>query len=227
MGSQGMPGTSGERPDGPVVRNELAGAAGGVVQAGTVSGGVHYHLPTHGVPVPRQLASAPVAFVGRVAELRRLTSALESGSGAVVLSAVAGAGGIGKTWLALRWAHAHRERFPDGQLFVDLQGSRPRRRPWSPPSRYGDSSTRSASIRAHSADPHARAALYRSLVAGKRMLIVLDNAADAAQVEPLLPGSPGCTVLVTSRRRLTGLIARHGACPSGSTGSPTPRPVSC
>ena len=162
-------------------------------------------------PVPRQLPARPRLFAGRERELARLTAALDSG-GVMVISALAGAGGIGKTWLALHWAHQHLDRFPDGQLFVDLHGFSPT-----------DAPTPTATavrgfLDAFGVDPgripadlEAQAALYRSLVAGRRMLIVLDNAADADQVVPLLPGSTTCTVLVTSRRTLTTLITRHDA----------------
>jgi hypothetical protein len=164
---------------------------------------------------PRQLPAAPRYFVGRADELAALNSALDDSAeagGTVPISALAGAGGIGKTALALRWAHSNLPRYLDGQLFVDLQGFSPAGLPVEPAvavrsflAAFGVDSGRLP------ADLDAQAALYRSLVAGKRMLIVLDNAVDAAQVVPLLPGSPTCTVLVTSRRHLTSLITRHGA----------------
>ncbi|MEV0675440.1 BTAD domain-containing putative transcriptional regulator [Actinosynnema sp. NPDC050436] len=165
---------------------------------------------------PRQLPAAPRSFTGQVEEFAVLTNALDSatiGKGAtVVISALAGAGGIGKTWLALHWAHQHVDRFPDGQLFVDLQGFSPTDEPMDP----------AVAVRgfldALGVDPDrippdldAQATLYRSLVADRRMLVVLDNAATAEQVVPLLPGTPTCTVLVTGRHRLASLIDRHGA----------------
>ncbi|MEU4524607.1 BTAD domain-containing putative transcriptional regulator [Amycolatopsis sp. NPDC024027] len=179
-------------------------------------------------PVPRQLPAPPRWFTGRDTELARLDQALtaelaegpqpastgsETGAGTtVVISAIGGAGGIGKTWLALAWAHRHTEGFPDGQLFVDLHGFSPTQQPMAA----------AVAVRgfldALGVDPDriptdldAQAALYRSLVADRRMLIVLDNAATAEQVVPLLPGSPSCTVLVTCRTRLASLIDRHGA----------------
>jgi hypothetical protein len=103
-----------------------------VVQAHTITGGIHHYSAMAGRPVPRQLPAAPAAFIGRVVELAELTAALDQASGAggtVVISALARAGGIGKTWLALHWAHAHRDRFPDGQLFVDLCGFSPAGQP--------------------------------------------------------------------------------------------------
>ncbi|MGM1061848.1 BTAD domain-containing putative transcriptional regulator [Saccharothrix sp. Mg75] len=161
---------------------------------------------------PRQLPGAPTSFVGRQDELAALDENLARSSRAVVISAIAGSGGIGKTWLALHWAHRYADRFPDGQLFVDLRGFSPDRRPMDP----------SVAIRGFldalgvepgrvPVAPHAQGALFRSLVADRRLLVVLDNAVDTAQVAPLLPGTDSCLVLVTSRNQLSGLISGHGA----------------
>ncbi|HWO66287.1 MAG TPA: BTAD domain-containing putative transcriptional regulator, partial [Umezawaea sp.] len=165
-------------------------------------------------PLPRQLPAPPRWFTGRGIELDRLDQALSAtpADAMVMISAIGGAGGIGKTWLALAWAHQHAERFPDGQLFVDLHGFSPTQEPMAP----------AVAVRgfldALGVDPDriptdldAQAALYRSLVAKRRMLVVLDNAATTEQVIPLLPGSPTCTVLITGRTRLASLIDRHGA----------------
>lgn len=163
-------------------------------------------------PVPRQLLAAPPHFVGRDNELSRLTEDLSDVGGTVLISALAGAGGIGKTALALRWAHDNLPRYPDGQLFVDLQGFSPTGNPTDPATAIrGFLAALGVEPGSVPPDLQAQAALYRSLTSGKRMLIVLDNAADATQVTPLLPGSPTCTVLVTSRRRLPSLITLHGA----------------
>lgn len=165
-----------------------------------------------GPPVPRQLPAEPPGFTGRAGDLAVLDELLLLGdrAGSAVV-AVSGTGGVGKTALALRWAHRAADRFPDGQLYVDLRGySRDRPRPAE--------DALGALLRSLGVAPAAvppgldeRAAAYRSLLAGRRMLVLLDNAHAAAQVRPLLPGAAGCAVLVTSRDRLAGLVARDGA----------------
>ncbi|WP_053716125.1 ATP-binding protein [Saccharothrix sp. NRRL B-16348] len=165
--------------------------------------------------IPRQLPALPHSFTGRADELASLTALLDrdvTGGGAVVVSAIGGAGGIGKTWLVLQWAHQHLHRFPDGQLFVDLAGFSPDSEPMHPMVAVrGFLDALGVEPGRIPVDPHAQTALFRSMVADRRLLVVLDNAVDTAQVIPLLPGSPTSTVLVTSRNRLTGLITRHGA----------------
>jgi tetratricopeptide (TPR) repeat protein/transcriptional regulator with XRE-family HTH domain len=167
-------------------------------------------------PAPRQLPTAVADFTGRAAELQRLTQVLESaaasGPGTVAISAISGMAGVGKTALALYWAHQVAGRFPGGQLYVNLRGFDP----------SGTPVTAAEAIRGFldalgvapervPASPEAQAGLYRSLLAGRRMLIVLDNARDEQQVRPLLPASAGTLVLVTSRSQLTGLAAADGA----------------
>ncbi|ONI92246.1 transcriptional regulator, SARP family protein [Saccharothrix sp. ALI-22-I] len=167
------------------------------------------------VVVPRQLPTAPGPFIGRHGELDRLDATLRDSSNeraGVVISVIAGAGGIGKTWLALHWAHRHADRFPDGHLFVDLRGFSPDERPMNPEAALrGFIDALGVDPRRIPSDLHAQAAMFRSLIAGKRMLLVLDNAADTAQVTSLLPGSPTCSVVITSRNTLSGLITAHGA----------------
>ena len=208
--------TAGDRPDdaGPsAAETSRAVVAGPVVQAGTISGGVHHHPPpARQVPRPRQLPASPASFVGRTNELDALSTSLADGGNTVLISALAGAGGIGKTWLAVQWAHTHADRFPDGQLFVDLRGFSPDGAPLDPLTAV-DGFLDALGIEPGriSGGLAEHAALYRSLVAGKRMLIVLDNAGTTEQVELLLPGTTTCTVLVTSRKTLTSLIIRYGA----------------
>jgi DNA-binding SARP family transcriptional activator/Tfp pilus assembly protein PilF len=174
-------------------------------------------VPTASTVKPRQLPAAPRSFTGRARELARLSAALdeqpESG-GTLAISAIGGVGGVGKTWLALHWAHQHIDRFPDGQLYINLRGFDPAGEPV--PSRTavrGFLDALGVAPAAVPADEDAQTGLFRSLMADRRILILLDNARDTAQVLPLLPGSPTCVVLVTSRQQLTGLISAHGAHP--------------
>lgn len=198
------------------VRNEVHASIGGhLVQAGVIHGDVHIHSSRDLTVVPRQLPAAPRWFTGRAPELDALTAALggstETGT-TLVISAIGGAGGIGKTWLALQWAHRHVERFPDGQLFVDLRGFAPAGEPMpSADAVRGFLDALGVDPAGIPIDLDAQVGLYRSLIAGRKMLILLDNARDTAQVAPLLPGHSDCTVLVTSRRHLAGLVSGHGA----------------
>jgi DNA-binding SARP family transcriptional activator len=179
--------------------------------------------PSPVLPVPAQLPPTIAGFAGRDAELTSLDAILPpdvpagAGAGAhpaAVISAITGTAGVGKTTLALHWAHHVRERFPDGQLYVNLRGFDP-----SGPAMDPDQALR-AFLDAFEVPPdrvpedlEAQAGLYRSLLSGKRVLVVLDNARDAGQVRPLLPGASGCLALVTSRNQLTGLVAAEGAYP--------------
>ncbi len=169
-----------------------------------------------GVPVPREVPADVPAFTGRTRELadldRMLTAAADrAGPAAVVISAVSGTAGVGKTALAVTWAHRNQNRFPDGQLYVNLRG-------YDPGLPVSAADALAGFLRALGvagtdipAEADERAARYRSLLAGRRMLVVLDNACEVEQVRPLLPGNPACMVLVTSRDSLAGLVARHGA----------------
>ncbi|WP_117210733.1 ATP-binding protein [Allorhizocola rhizosphaerae] len=166
------------------------------------------------VAPPQQLPAAPRLFTGRDSPLAELDSALhaQADGGTVVVTAIGGLGGVGKTWLAVRWAHDNLDRFPDGQLYVDLRGFDPLDEPM-PPAVAIRSFLDALGVEhaAIPADPQAQIGLYRTMVAGRRLLLLLDNARDTAQVTPLLPGTPTATVLVTSRNQLTGLVTRHGA----------------
>jgi len=193
------------------------------------------------VPVPRELPADVAAFTGRTAELAQLdriltgpaavagadTGARTSPVGpfgqmaeagvpggqatAAVISAVSGTAGVGKTALAVHWAHQAATRFPDGQLYVNLRGYDPDRPMVAADALAGF--LRALGVPGQDIPPGAdeRAARYRSLLAGQRMLIVLDNASQAEQVRPLLPGSATCAVVVTSRDSMAGLVARDGA----------------
>ncbi|WUH95237.1 NB-ARC domain-containing protein [Streptomyces sp. NBC_00433] len=195
--------------------SELSGNAWDVVQARDITGGIHFH---HANPAheshPQQLPADVRGFVGREASLDSLDAILArrtDGSQTVVISTIAGTAGVGKTALATHWAHQVRDRFPDGQLYVNLRGYDA-----GPPVTADQALERflralEVAPGAIPDDPEDKAAIYRSLLAGRRMLIVLDNAAAVRQVRLLLPGTPSCMVLVTSRDRLSGLVARDGA----------------
>ncbi len=165
--------------------------------------------------VPRQLPTAAVHFAGRERELSSLTGWLDAGTaaGQAVILAISGTAGVGKTALALHWAYQVQHRFPDGQLYVNLRGFDASSAPVAPAeaiTRLLEGLDVPAGL---SPRLDARAGLYRNLVAGRRILILLDNARDEAQVRPLLPGSPTCVVLVTGRSQLAGLVAVEGARP--------------
>ncbi|MFC0432661.1 tetratricopeptide repeat protein [Kutzneria buriramensis] len=182
---------------------------GSAVQAHTIEGGVHYYdsPPRHHV-VPRQLPAAPGRLVARDHELRVLDRTV-GGQSRVV--AVEGPGGVGKTSLVLHWLHRNVNRFPDGELYADLRGFDPTGTPNSAGAvLHAFLLGLGVAPEAVPTDVDARGALYRTLVAGKRIAVVLDNAADTDQVTALLPGSETCRTVVTSRNHLTGL-AMSGA----------------
>lgn len=157
---------------------------------------------------PAQLPSDVRGFTGRTAEVARLDALLDDRATTV---AIAGTAGVGKTALAIRWGRRAADRFPDGQLWVNLRGY-DLEQPLDP-SRVLVMLLHALGVPCEKvpASPVEQTELYRARLAGKRMLIVLDNASSPAQVRPLLPGSPGCMVLVTSRDELSGLVARDGA----------------
>ena len=184
----------------PLARTEAAPTRGATVATATF--------------VPRQLPPAIAGFVGRKAELKGLDNLLTADPVSTSVGVITGPAGVGKTTLAVHWAHHAAAQFPDGQIYIDLQGFSP----------AGKLTTPTEAVRAildalgmaATRLPHSltgQIGLYRSLVAGKRLLIVLDNARNAEQARPILPGGPECVTLVTSRDRLTGLIATEAASP--------------
>ena len=164
--------------------------------------------------VPRQLPGPVRQFVGRDSEIAALTSLLDSAGSApaaLVISAIGGTAGVGKTALAIHWAHQVAGQFPDGQLYVNLRGYDPDEPVPASDALAGFLRALGVSGQDIPAEMSERAARFRSLLAGRRMLVLLDNAGQAEQVRPLLPGSPGCLTVVTSRDALAGLVARDGA----------------
>lgn len=187
------------------------------MQAGAISGGVHFHntrAAEDARVVPRQLPGDVRGFVNRTEELHRLDAILTGGEGdsvVVAICVIAGTAGAGKTSLALRWAHQVKADFPDGQLYVNLRGYDPGEPVTGQEALHRFLTGLGVPPGAVPTDTEAAAALFRSLSADRRVLIVLDNAATVAQVRPLLPGHAGCLVIVTSRDRLSGLAVRDGA----------------
>lgn len=190
----------------------------------TVGGPVHPIPAEPGAPaghengtrwVPRQLPVATRHFAGRTTELATLTGLIDAGeelSGTVVISAIDGTAGVGKTALAVYWAHRVAGRYPDGQLYANLRGFDPGGSPVRP-GLVVRAFLDALGVPTHQlpASPEAQVGLYRTLLSDRRILVLLDNAYDADQVRPLLPGSSGCLVIVTSRNRLAGLVAAEGA----------------
>lgn len=167
------------------------------------------------MPVPAQLPTDVAAFTGRRDHLKALDELFGEdagrGSTAVVVTAITGTAGVGKTSLAVHWGHRAKDRFPDGQLYINLRGYAVA--PPTPPAEALLHFLHGLGVPPDRIplDPQTAAGLYRSMLADRKVLVVLDNAANADQVRPLLPGSPGCLVLVTSRDRLSGLVAYDGA----------------
>jgi DNA-binding SARP family transcriptional activator/tetratricopeptide (TPR) repeat protein len=191
----------------PVTAGE--GTTDAVTSPGRASDDTSARPPTAGRSF---LPYATREFAGRVVEVARLVKEAESGNAeALVISAIDGMGGVGKTALAVYVAHQLAEQYPDGQYFVDLHGFSEGLDPLTPDAALEvlllDSGVPAELI---PIDVERRSAMWRAKIAGNRALLLLDNAVDAAQVRPLLPGTPGSTVLVTSRRRLPGL---EGAVP--------------
>ncbi len=201
------------RPDG----GEPPGSAPRTDSAPTATPGRRDSAAAQDQVVPRQLPAATRHFAGRAAALKTLAGLAGEATGdspAAVIAVIDGTAGVGKTTLALHFAHQVAHRFPDGQLYVNLRGFDPAGPPMLPSEAIrlllDALSVPSARI---PTGLEAQAGLYRSVLAGRRILLLLDNARDVDQVRPLLPASPGCLVLVTSRRQLTSLVAAEGASP--------------
>ncbi|MGW2051737.1 BTAD domain-containing putative transcriptional regulator [Streptomyces sp. NPDC001858] len=190
----------------------MDGAVGADARRGTRAQ-TRARTATPGHVRPYQLPADLPDFTGRIRELSEVQKVLRDEGGPAVVT-ISGMAGIGKTMLAVHWAHRLAERFPDGTLFINLRGFDSNETGLDPTvviRQFLDA----LDMAPHKipADLHAQTALYRSLLAGLRVLIVLDNARDAEQVRPLLPGSSGSFVIVTSRNKLHGLVASEGAHP--------------
>ncbi len=203
-------------PPGRVSREATAQTSPAAVGAAPSRSGRAGAAPTgQATVVPRQLPAGVAHFAGRTAELAELQAWRDeaaSAGGAAKVLVIGGTAGAGKTALAVHWAHHSAEEFPDGQLYVNLRGFGPSGTPVAP----GDALRWFLGAFGMTEEQipdslDAQAALYRSVLAGKQVLVILDNARDAAQVRPLLPGSQTCLAVVTSRARLPGLAATEGA----------------
>jgi DNA-binding SARP family transcriptional activator len=190
-----------------------SGAAGGAGAAGAGTGAAGALT----LRVPRQLPATIAGFAGREIELAALAQILDGAgtraAGTVAISAIGGTAGVGKTALAIHWAHQVAERFEDGQLYLNLRGYGPAGSPPATPAEAIRALLAAFGVPPERIPPglDAQAGLYRSLLADRRMLIVLDNAHDEQQVRPLLPAGGGCLIIVTSRHQLAGLAASDGA----------------
>ncbi|MGM1058939.1 ATP-binding protein [Saccharothrix sp. Mg75] len=194
--------------DATSTHNEVGDVGGSVVQAATIHQVVLPQQPARRIPPrARQIPAVIGDFTGRVGEIAELDTLLDhlEHERPAPTAVVTGMAGVGKTTLAVSWAHRVERHFPDGILFADLSGHGP----GSPlaPGRVLASFLQALGTPADQipTDPDSQAALYRSSVAGRRVLVVLDNAATADQVRPLLPAAAGCLAVVTSRSALTGL----------------------
>lgn len=196
--------------DAEAVHNAVGGAVSGtVVQTAAIHGDVRIKMPGPKIRVPRQLPPAPAHFTSRTDELAALDQAADRppGDARPAVAVVVGPGGVGKTALVLAWGTGGDARFPDGQLYADMRG-------FSPETAVLPEDALSAFLRALGVAPERvpvelaeQASLFRTMTAGKRLLVVVDNALSAAQVRPLVPASAGCMVVVTSRLRFDGLFS--------------------
>lgn len=199
------------------VSNEVSGGDSDVVvQAGTVHGGIHVHGPGRSLPSPRQLPYAVPGFVNRVTELTALDAlrphpADEHGDGPAVVTVITGGPGVGKTALALHWAHRVRRHFVDGDLYIDMRGYNSGNA--LGPEQALTSFLRSLGVEADRIPVEGQecAALFRSMTYGKKVLVFIDNVSSVQQIRQVIPASNSSLVVITSRSRLSGLVAREGA----------------
>ncbi len=217
-------------PGSPTHSNSIGGTArihGSSIQAHEVRGGIHIHQSAeHRQPVPRQLPPVRAELVGRAADLEALEQ-LRSDNRSARLLVVSGLAGVGKTALVSRWLQQCSEDYPDGQLYADLGGHRGHIGPsaqaegsrgerwsdpgWADPSDILEGFLRALGLSSVPAGAAQRIALWRSMTSGLRLAVMLDDAATAAQVRPLLLGAPGSITVVTSRSHLTGLVVDGAA----------------
>ncbi|GLZ37795.1 tetratricopeptide repeat protein [Actinokineospora sp. NBRC 105648] len=206
-----MSGDLPDQPGGDYTQSQLSGGAGEVVQARDVTGGIHFHYGSgNRSALPLQLPRGVGAFVNRLSDLSALDGLLIGGE-TLVVCLIAGTAGVGKTSLALHWAHRVRDHFPDGQLYIDLKGYDPG--PPVTPDQALERFLHALGVPAAAVpdDTEGKSSRYRSALADRRMLVILDNAGTTAQVRPLIPGSGRSMAVVTSRSHLPGLAIRHGA----------------
>ncbi|MFE2755286.1 ATP-binding protein [Actinosynnema sp. NPDC059335] len=191
------------------VHNRASATSANLVQAGRIYGDLHFHDSRPARPAPRQLPAPPRWFTGRAEESRRLDDLVRGQRAPVTV--VSGPGGVGKTALVVEWAWSRADEFPDGQLYADLRGYGPDE-PLDPTEVLGSFLRALGVPDGEVPGPaHERAGHFRSVLAGRRVLVVLDNAVSADQVRPLLPGNHSCPVLVTSRDALPGLAVHDNA----------------
>lgn len=198
----------------PALDPEVPGSAQVAADAGIAAdpgGAGSEAVGAGGAPVPAQLPPAVAGFTGRADPLGRLDAILHRASSTVCIAAIVGVAGVGKTALAVQWAHRVRDRFPDGQLYLDLRGHA--HGPPVPPLHALAQFLRALGVPGDEVpvDVDEATARYRTILADRQVLVLLDNAAGPDQVRPLIPSGPGSVVVVTSRSRLTGLTARDGA----------------
>jgi tetratricopeptide (TPR) repeat protein len=204
-----------ETRGGAAHENSVSGGARDVVQARDVAGGIHFHYGRGSQGVrPQQLPGGIRVFINRISDLSRLDELLTARSPdpeTVVAYVIVGTAGVGKTSLALHWSHRVRDHFPDGQLYVDLRGYDPGLPVTPDQALERFLLALGVPAMAIPSDVGEKSSHYRSILAGKQMLVILDNAGTVSQVRPLIPGASRSLAVVTSRSRLSGLVVRDGA----------------